>query len=394
MCHMPSTESSQEQAGPSASRPAVPERGGEAASPPIGLSIDHYERIVDWAHKQIDWVRSAFAWVSTLVAVLIAVGMWFSYTSIRDYRADAQQAALEISTSAQRTAETAEQRQESALKVAELELRARLDEEFATLSNQVEERIDDQFAADNIRALVEQRAQQRIDQVADVIISDKLESRVSPKMVEAEQGVEKLREQVASVRREAQEARQLADEAQGKLAAVESTLAEARATLESLQSFDDFNRVVMAARNDDRASFDKLAEWAKDSSYSFAAQAEDARRSVVEDHNTVGIWTAPSFPWRPGLDPSTLGIAELTESYAGLPNDLKPALICYIWDREDIDKTERMRFLAKVLRADPSLKAAEYAGRFLQNALGLSCKPLEIERILSVWNARFGSPAQ
>jgi hypothetical protein len=67
------------------------------------------------------------------------------------------------------------------------------------------------------------------------------------------------------------------------------------------------------------------------------------------------------------------------------PVSLKPALIEYIWSRDDIPKHERLNFLADVVRGDPSLSAVAADGRYLSQALEAKLKALAIDSLLQKW---------
>ena len=92
-----------------------------------------------------------------------------------------------------------------------------------------------------------------------------------------------------------------------------------------------------------------------------------------------------TIPWAEGADPSKLTLPDLEREYGSAPVALRPALIEYVWRREDIPKADRMAFLARVVRQDTSLNAVEYAGRFLSEALGAKLKPLAVRKLLEIW---------
>lgn len=146
-----------------------------------------------------------------------------------------------------------------------------------------------------------------------------------------------------------------------------------------------YHSTVLKAQGDDRQAFDRLREWSKDESYSFRLQAEQAWKRVLDDHAQPMYKSNFTVPWKEGVDPSSLTLSQLVSQYWIEPVQGKPALLEYIWRREDIAKDERLGFLADVLRRDTSLKACEYAGRYFTKGAGLKIKPLAIDYLVDWW---------
>lgn len=199
---------------------------------------------------------------------------------------------------------------------------------------------------------------------------------------------------------DAESASKLADRVSQKTEAAEKkiddltvTLLRATTQLEELRQATDFATTVLAAQNDDRRAFDRLETWAKDPTFRLRREAAASWAAVMDEHARPVFVSGFTVPWREGVVPSRLGLAELRQEYAGMAAPAKPALIEYVWNRQDIPKQARMAFLADVLRDDPSLDAVEYAGRLLAGALKLKLKPLAVQPLLQAWQERKGPPA-
>lgn len=65
---------------------------------------------------------------------------------------------------------------------------------------------------------------------------------------------------------------------------------------------------------------------------------------------------------------------------------LKPALLEYIWQRDDIPKVDRLDFMIEVMKQDYSLNAIEYAGRHFTSGANLKIKPLAVDYLVKWWN--------
>lgn len=170
-----------------------------------------------------------------------------------------------------------------------------------------------------------------------------------------------------------------------KLKNIDDILKKASAALSELQVISEFTTTVILAQNDDRDAFDQLKLWAKDKSYPLSGRAKQAWVKILELHDPGMYSSRFTIPWREGLDPSKLTLDDLRKTYKSTPPLLKPALLEYIWNRQDVSKAERMAFLAEVIRGEKSLKALEYAGRYFAQGANLKLRPLAIEKFLAWW---------
>jgi hypothetical protein len=199
--------------------------------------------------------------------------------------------------------------------------------------------------------------------------------------------------QVDLVADQATKAKELAEtasdqikQAKEKLNLLDASINEARTTLGSLKQEEEFTIVVLAAQNDDRASFDKLSELSQRKDYPFAGMASQAWATVLDAHASAISQIFPPVPWAVGFDPSKLSLAELSALYFS-NQTYKPALIQYIWHRDDIPKLDRLDFMMSVLRTESSLLAMEYAGRFFDEGTDLKVKYLFLSEMVKWWEA-------
>ena len=125
--------------------------------------------VVDRAREEIAWVRSAYKFAVSIIAILIAIGLYFSHKSIQDLkselRADGDRIQNQLKTEASLQARTLEKD---------------LEEEVDRIRSQVTKRIEDEFKQENISSLVEEQAQVRIDAIADKIIETQINARITP----------------------------------------------------------------------------------------------------------------------------------------------------------------------------------------------------------------------
>lgn len=182
-----------------------------------------------------------------------------------------------------------------------------------------------------------------------------------------------------------QEASEKNEKAEAKLKTLDEAIAKASKTLESLESVTEYTKTVVAAQNDDREAFDTLEAWSKDKSHPFSEEAGQAWSTVFESHNKPFSTSGFTVPWNEGFDPSVLTLPQLASQYATAPPQLKPALLEYIWKRNDIPQIDRLDFMMNIMKTDDSLTAVEYAGRHFTSGTKQKIKPMAVEYLDNWW---------
>jgi hypothetical protein len=289
--------------------------------------LEKLEKLIDRSDKEVDRVYKVYRILAGAVTIILAVGIgtlgYVSYNSLKDMRSDMREemSAIRARTSQEMNDLKHKTSEESAF------LRDRLKSEQATIvadvGKKVNQRVEDEFNKENIQTLVNAKASERIDKIADSLIGQQIEKRIDPKIKAAEDKVKSLDEQVGKT----------------------------ETSVRELKTLSDFAATMVAAQYNDRAAFDQLRIWADDKSYPSQNSAAQAVRKILEDHDPAILRAPVPPPWR--------------YSYrdAGV---YKISVLDYIWKRTDIPKRERMQFLVDVMKSDKDLNAVEYAGRFFK----------------------------
>lgn len=197
--------------------------------------------------------------------------------------------------------------------------------------------------------------------------------------------IDLIASQASETKRLSEEVGEKNQRAEQKLEVLDTASAKANSNLADLEAASEFSMTVSAAQSDDRRAFDKLRGWAQDDSNPFQSKAQQAWNAVIESHNNPIYLSNFSLPWAEGFDPSKLSMQDLAAQYAQAPSQLKPALLEYIWKRGDIRQIERLDFMMNVMQTDPSLTAAEYAGRYFTMGTNQKIKPLAIDHLANWW---------
>ncbi len=211
-------------------------------------------------------------------------------------------------------------------------------------------------------------------------------------VAELKERVENQSATVDLVAKEAFKAKAISEEvaeknrrAEEKLDTLDEAITKANAALADIDATTEFMMTVVAAQNDDRKAFDKLKEWSEEKNHRFSSRAEQAWNTIFENHNKLYSISGFKVPWSEDFDPSKLSLPELAQQYRGAPAQLKPALLEYIWKRDDIPKIDRLDFMMEVMNGDSSLTAVEYAGRHFTSGTNQKIKPMAVEYLSDWW---------
>ncbi|MBO1225489.1 MAG: hypothetical protein JYX80_13785 [Candidatus Scalindua sediminis] len=239
------------------------------------------------------------------------------------------------------------------------------------------------------------------DRITELTVQGVGTIKAATQQVESDaQAVSDLKERVENqsatvdlVAKEASKAKALSEEvadknqrAEEKLAILDDSIKKANKTLTNLNLTSEFTLTVSAAQNDDRKAFDKLKEWSQDTTNPFSSKAAQAWHTIYESHNEPMYNSNFTVPWNEGIDPSKLLLPELIQQYKGASVQLRPALLEYIWKRDDIPKVDRLDFMIETMKHDSSLAAVEYSGRHFTSGTELKIKPSAVEYLVGWWS--------
>jgi len=176
--------------------------------------------------------------------------------------------------------------------------------------------------------------------------------------------------------------------AETKIKEIETASSTVHNTITELQETAKFSSMVAVAQNDDRHSFNHLAEWVDNKSSPYWQHAADA---VVKIRTQFVGPIQPIFanvPWAEGTDPKQLPLAQLKREYQSAVRIYKADLIHTVWNSMVISKKQKMSFLVEVLKDDNSLTATFYAGKFFVEAASdpkLKWSPFYTKPLLDWW---------
>jgi hypothetical protein len=334
--------------------------------------LELYQSIVDRAHQEVEGVRKIYIWLSSLLitalAIIFAFGFYYSYKSIKDFEntlmTRSESSITNNNEKYERSFTKFTSTYEKKFSVLENKLQNNTDKlntdfttQFTKLSNEVGKRIDIEFEDKNIKLLVENKAKQRIDDIAIPIINAKMDKDINPVL----------------------------EKATSELAALREDFKSTKLTLDDMNLLSQFIITTITAQNDDRESFDLMLEWANDPNYKYRALAMS---SVISIRLMYSGFMTPGFlnaTWINGVNPDKLSFNELKKEYNTSESILHTSILKLISDRTDISIKEKMQFYSSILAKDKSLNATYYAGKKFNEIAKLEWKPFNVKPLLKWW---------
>lgn len=264
-----------------------------------------FQEITHHAREEFYWVRSVYKHATLLVAVFIILIGFLGYSSYKDFR-------------------------------------QKIEEKVNALGDAVTKRVEKEFEADNIKRLVETKAKERINLIADKLIQIAVDNRVEP-----------VRSEMISMIKTNKE------ETKGLLKQADQTLAQ-------VQQQSEFILSVLAAQGDDRKAYDQLGIWEHDSSFPLRHQAAKARLSIQRSY--AGMFANKSY--RPinlsREDLEIMTFSEIINLWQATPSDGACAYIYLVQDLTNITQNQKHSFLFDILSdSRNSLQAGDLAASIL-----------------------------
>lgn len=303
-----------------------------------------YREIVNHTHQQIAYVRTAYKWLVSLVALVIIVGIVFTYRSVNDFKNELKENGERINSELITSVDALEKK-----------LITSLNEKFSLMSNKVFEKIELEFESENIKTLIETQALIKVDEIAKPYIRETIENTIDPQIIQSKKKFESLEKEVND-------------------------------SFVRLNAINEFTLALLAAQNDDREALEKLDAWANDSTYVFYQLADNALLKIILDHSKPFYYAFGTCSWPEDIDPSKLDLQGLivifnqSEKYDQIP------ILEYISNRKDIHKKNKMSFYIDVMEKSKSLMVVEYASRYFMILADLQYLPLDVDGITEWWD--------
>lgn len=157
------------------------------------LNMNRYESITTKAQREIDRVTFYYKLAARLLTTLFVLGAglfaYFSYKNVNDARTEGRQEIDRLKD---------EMKQQSALDAEKV--RFNLDKEVFLVEQEVRNRIRTEFDRENIRALVENTAGEKIRLYTDSIIRMRVSDQVQPIVVQNKENLSVMEARISNIR--------------------------------------------------------------------------------------------------------------------------------------------------------------------------------------------------
>ena len=332
-------------------------------------AADAIIQITEHARKEISWVHSTYKFAVWIilggVAILLPVGIYFTYNSASGFKNDILQEGVR-----------AQAAQKADFDVLENKLRQELQSNVEDMRKEVAKRIDAEFDAKQISELVRDKARERVDAIAGVLIQKEITNQIAPIradfLEQLSQSKEEIRQRVEKLDEDSKQTHKTESELQ-------ATIADAKELLAKLDEQSVFTLAVIAAQNDDRSAFEKLQAWASDPKNRMQGEAIKTVQAITTsyyDPNNTKSYQVLS--WSESAKPETFSIEKIEQVWASeIPPSIARSFVDYVWGNTNITKTQRMSFLYSVVKKDSrnSLLAANRAAYLLAGELKANYNP-------------------
>jgi len=310
------------------------------------------------AEKEISRVGMLYKIAAGCLTFIVVAGIAFTFKDASEFRKNAREEIAEQKKLIKEDIGQQETRMRERQEALFSQMQLLLSSQVATLGKEVEHKVDEEFKTEKITKLVSDKAQTRIDTIADPIITDKISKKIQPTIDGVNKNVEQIKDDIETSRNK----------------------------IYNLQQVSEFINVVTNAQNDDRKSFDQLASWGSDPTFYRQNDAYQAHKIIIENYQNIPDYNN-RVRWNNNIDPSTLSFSELKDEFSKVEFvEQRAGLLQYVWNRTDFSKKQKMGLMIEAMKNDKSLTVVCKASRLFQNEAMKNIKCLYTFLLIDWWD--------
>lgn len=289
--------------------------------------VEHYEKIQDFAQKEINRTFTVYKFLFWAIAILLTSGITIGTILIGKSLSDIES---KYETKYQESFENARQT-----------IRKEIEYELIKAKEDVSERIEYEFDADNIKKLVETNAQKRIDFIADKLIAIQIENKISP--------------------------------IKDNLKTIETN------TNNNIDKLI-FDYYELGVYNDSKKAFIGLYNTSLDNSNIYQKKAQEIIDTKISD---LEVFFKRKFGEFGSI--IDINISDFDELYKKYKTELSLESRFYFledfWQNSNHDKKSKLNLLIKIFKDEIGLKSSYFIGKILINEYNLPIKPCDFINI-------------
>lgn len=341
-------------------------------------AADAIIQITEHARKEISWVHTAYRFIAGAVTLIIAVGIYFTFKSASEFKDDILQEG-----------QRAQVVQKVEFDALEKKLRQDLQSSVDDMRKDVAKRIDAEFDAKQISELVQNKAKERIDAIADILIEKDIANQIAPIRADF---LEQLSQSKVEIRERVEKLDADSKQTQKTEAELQATIAEARQLLAKLDEQSVFVLTAIAAQFDDRKAYETLSKWSQDANYHLKDEAVKVKSAIqLSYYDPHNLKPFTLLSWDDANMPSTFGRLEIAYNWKAVPSTMAKAYVDFVWGHTNLTRDDKLYFLRSVIEDDSrnSLLAVDRAANILAGELKAKYNPCfvftDIEKKWSEW---------
>lgn len=305
-----------------------------------GEELKIHERLRKSADDEIKRVWETFDRVVKIAGILIGVAAvvltaivgWFGFRTLQD------------------------------IKVLEDSAHVAISNEVFRIQGSVKQELERQFASENIRKLVEEKARERVEITAEPILTRLFTNDIYPKVLAAATRIDE----------------------------VHAEIDQAKKVLKGLVVNKEFMVAVLNANNDDRPAFEQLLGWSQDSTIADQLLARQAVMQIINAESRALMVLDTSAATQTNLNSKNLDLTALRIDYlravaAGTEYTSRVPVITQIWNRKDLSRNSRISFLMNVYRREKSIRVSGIIAILIKTETGANFDFLDIPQVLKWW---------
>lgn len=320
--------------------------------------LEFLKEVSGHAEKEVSRVSGLYKIAAACVTVIVLSGIYSTFKDTAEFREKTHNDIKEQRQLIKEEMDHQERQMHDRQEFFFSQMQSSLSQQVTILSQKVEKKVDEEFRTENITKLVNDKAQGRIDLIADQLITDKIAKKIQPKIDEADKSLKLVKDEV-----------QLAHD-----------------SVRKIQNTSEFLFVVSSAQNDDRQSFDKLKSWSDNPKFERNSDASQAWTNIVNEHDLLLTLSPYDVPWSQGIDPLKLSFEALRNAYlSARPYEVRVGILQYIWTRKNISKKQKMSLMIEAMRNDKSLRVVMEASVMFQSESHQKIKRLLVDRMFDWW---------
>ncbi len=313
--------------------------------------------ILKQSREEIEWVHKAYFFIGGAVAMLVAIGIWFTYHAASEWKSDIEKVVTDAEVSA-----TNHFAQFESNTVKQLEIS----------SGEITNLIARTFESSNITHIVEN--------VAAVRAGTILEEKVRPVVERYTNQLMNVASKIDDLDKTKEQQDKRIEQLNGSIGAsqtietnLQSTLSDARSTLTRLDEQSSFITTSILADHDDRDAYEQLIRWSKDSSFKYKDSAFKLKGAIQMAYFQYhGSYTLINWDAIPMTNHESWNNIQIGTFWNVLPSALANAYVEFVSSATNITAEQRLDFLRGVYLKDSRNSllaqntAAEKAAEFLK----------------------------